>query len=234
MLNISARREKTTISPSVVNNVNVNTTGLSNLNHIPKQLPKRITQRCIKPVKRDISIEPTDNNNVVNTYSDIDDSIKIINNDGSTTTYNEVNNNDYNDGVVIYGEHQDVNNDVDVKDNNAVVSNIDNKFAGNGVDNEVDVLQKYISLLREHNIIKADKLILSPDELANIVLLITQADEVNITLNNDIGCISIGKFIAIENIYIIKNNTRNDFKLFYPSQYAYLRDLKIDLKHVSK
>lgn len=225
MLNISARREKTTISPSVVNNVSVNTTGLSNLNHIPKQLPKRTTQRCIKPITRDISIEQqkNDNNNVANTYSDIDESIKIINNDGQAITYNE--NNDYNDGVVIYGEQQDVNNEVDNKDNNAVISNI---------DNEVDVLQKYISLLREHNIIKADKLILSPDELANIVLLITQADEVNITLNNDIGCISIGKFIAIENIYIIKNNTRNDFKLFYPSQYAYLRDLKIDLKHVSK
>lgn len=223
MLNISARREKTTISPSVVNNVSVNTTGLSNLNHIPKQLPKRTTQRCIKPVKRDISIEPTDNNNVASAYSDIDESIKVIQPDGQAITYNE--NNDYNDGVVIYGEQQDVNNEVDNKDNNAVISNI---------DNEVDVLQKYISLLREHNIIKADKLILSPDELANIVLLITQADEVNITLNNDIGCISIGKFIAIENIYIIKNNTRNDFKLFYPSQYAYLRDLKIDLKHVSK
>lgn len=213
MLNISARREKTTISPSVINNVNVNTGGSSVLNNPPKgirykPIPKKQITREIQPDYNDIQ------NDVIDSIPTTDESIKIIQNDGSAVPYIEP----VQEQVNVSYEEQ--------KDNQEVVKD--------EAINEIDVLKAYIQILKEHNIIKANKLILSADELANIVLVITDADEVNVSLNNDIGCVSIGKNYAVENIYVSKNNTRNDFKLFYPAQYAYIRDLKIDLKHVSR
>jgi len=212
MLNISARREKTTISPSVINNVNVNTGGPSILNNPPKGIKYKPIQK--KQITREIAPDYNDiQNDVIDPIPTTDESIKIIQSDGSAVPYIEPE-----EQVNVSYEEQKDNQDV-VKD---------------AAINEIDVLKAYIQILKEHNIIKSNKLILSADELANIVLVITGADEVNVALNNDIGCVSIGKNYAVENIYVSKNNTRNDFKLFYPAQYAYIRDLKIDLKHVSR
>ena len=222
MLNISARRENLNVSPSVINNVNVNAQ-FSKLNRIPTKPPTKPITRSIKPRTREITNE---NNN-------IDESIKVINADGSAsvyvepTPYEQINeNNDTNEQIdVAYTEQQDDTTTIQQDNNN-------DNIIKSSINNEVNVLTQYIKLLREHNIIKAEKFVLTADELANIVLLITQANEVNISLNNDIGCVSIGKKRQVDNIYIIKDNTRNDFKLFYPSEYAYLRDLRVDLKNV--
>ena len=218
MLNISARRENLNVSPSVVNNVNVKQY-ISKLNRIPTKPP---TTRNIP--KRTREITTNENNN-------IDESIKVINADGSASVYVEPTPYEQIDQE----QANDTNEQIDVAYTEQPTEQITeqpNDIMKSTISNEVNVLTQYIKLLREHNIIKAEKFILSPDELANIVLLITQANEVNITLNNDIGCVSIGKKRQIENIYILKDNTRNDFKLFYPSEYAYLRDLRIDLKNV--
>jgi len=218
MLNISARRENLNVSPSVVNNVNVKQY-ISKLNRIPTQPPARPTTRNIQPRTREIT-----------TNENIDESIKVINTDGSASVYVEPTPYEQIDNT----EQTDTNEQIDVAytEQPTEQENNNDNIIKSTITNEVNVLTQYIKLLREHNIIKAEKFILSPDELANIVLLITQANEVNITLNNDIGCVSIGKKRQIENIYILKDNTRNDFKLFYPSEYAYLRDLRIDLKNV--
>ena len=218
MLNISARRENLNVSPSVVNNVNVKQY-ISKLNRIPTKPP---TTHNIP--KRTREITTNENNN-------IDESIKVINADGSASVYVEPTPYEQIDQE----QANDTNEQIDVAYTEQPTEQITeqpNDIMKSTISNEVNVLTQYIKLLREHNIIKAEKFILSPDELANIVLLITQANEVNITLNNDIGCVSIGKKRQIENIYILKDNTRNDFKLFYPSEYAYLRDLRIDLKNV--
>lgn len=217
MLNISARRENLNVSPSVVNNVNVKQY-ISKLNRIPTKPP---TARSIPKRTREI---------ISNENNDIDESIKVINADGSASVYVEPTPYEQIDQE----QATDTNEQIDVAYTEQPIEqeNNNDNIIKSTISNEVNVLTQYIKLLREHNIIKAEKFILSPDELANIVLLITQANEVNITLNNDIGCVSIGKKRQIENIYILKDNTRNDFKLFYPSEYAYLRDLRIDLKNV--
>lgn len=217
MLNISARRENLNVSPSVVNNVNVKQY-ISKLNRIPTKPP---TSRSIPKQTREI---------ISNENNNIDESIKVINADGSASVYVEPTPYEQIDNT----EPTDTNEQIDVAYTEQPIEqeNNNDNIIKSTISNEVNVLTQYIKLLREHNIIKAEKFILSPDELANIVLLITQANEVNITLNNDIGCVSIGKKRQIENIYILKDNTRNDFKLFYPSEYAYLRDLRIDLKNV--
>lgn len=220
MLNISARRENLNVSPSVVNNVNVNA-NFSKLNKIPIKPPTaRATQRNTQQRTRDIET--------------IDESIKVINSDGSASVY--VEHTPTPQGS--YYEQIDNNNEqIDVAYSEQQTEQIQQpqdtqQTIKQSINNEVNVLTQYINLLKEHNIVKAEKFILNADELANIVLLITQANEVNISLNNDIGCVSIGKKRQVDNIYIIKDNTRNDFKLFYPSEYAYLRDLRIDLKNV--
>lgn len=204
MLNISVKNDRLKVNPSIVNNVSINN---SKLNRIPKKVVN-------KPTTRDI---PTD------------ESIKIIDNVGNATTYSEPT--PY-ESIITNSIDEHNNEQLDViyeepteqEDNKEVKQDIDKSLLNS-------VLLQYIQLLKEHNIIKSNKLIITADELANIVLMITQADEVNISLNQDIGC-SIGKVRLVDNIYINKNNERKDFKIFYPNEYTYIRDLKINLKKV--
>lgn len=203
MLNISVKNDKLKVNPSIVNNVSINN---SKLNRIPKKV-----------------VKPTTTREIAN-----DESIKIIDNVGNATTYSEPT--PY-EAIITNSIDEQPNEQLDViyeeptiKDNEEVKQDIDKSLLNS-------VLLQYIQLLKEHNIIKANKLIISTDELANIILLITQADEVNISLNQDIGC-SIGKIRLVDNIYVNKNNERKDFKIFYPNEYTYIRDLKINLKKV--
>lgn len=222
MLNISARRENLNVSPSVVNNVNVNA-DFSKLNKIPTKLT-RTKSRAILP--RELT-------EAAQEAAKTDETIKIIHQDGSASVYIEPTpyeaiTEDTTEQVdAAYTEQQ-----AEQQTQQQTQQQTEQQTIKSSISNEVDVLTQYIKLLREHNIVKAEKFVLNADELANIVLLITQADEVNVSLNQDIGCVSIGKKKQVDNIYIIKDNTRNDFKLFYPSEYAYLRDLRIDLKNV--
>lgn len=205
MLNISVKNDRLKVNPSIVNNVSINN---SKLNRIPKKLTVK------QPTTRE---------------GPIDESIKIIDNVGNATTYNEPT--PY-DGIITNTSTEPIHEQLDVIYEEPTITE-DNKEVKQDIDKSLlnSVLLQYIQLLREHNIIKSNKFIVSADELANIVLLITQADEVNISLNQDIGC-SIGKVRLVDNIYINKNNEHKDFKIFYPTEYTYIRDLKINLKKV--
>lgn len=205
MLNISVKNDRLKVNPSIVNNVSINN---SKLNRIPKKLTAK------QPTTRDIPI---------------DESIKIIDNVGNATTYNEPT--PY-ENIITNTATEPIHEQLDVIYEEPTITE-DIKEVKQDIDKSLlnSVLLQYIQLLREHNIIKVDKFIISADELANIVLLITQADEVNISLNQDIGC-SIGKVRLVDNIYVNKNNERKDFKIFYPTEYTYIRDLKINLKKV--
>ena len=204
MLNISVKNDKLKVNPSIVNNVSINN---SKLNRIPKKITS-------KPIAREVPI---------------DESIKIIDNVGNATTYNEPT--PY-ENIITDTTTEPTHEQLDVIYEEPTITE-DIKEVKQDIDKSLlnSVLLQYIQLLREHNIIKSNKFIVSADELANIVLLITQADEVNISLNQDIGC-SIGKIRLVDNIYINKNNERKDFKIFYPTEYTYIRDLKINLKKV--
>ena len=206
ILNISVRSDKNKINPSIVNNVSINN---SKLNRIPTKLTRT----------KSGAILPRELTEAVQEATKTDETIKIINQDGSASVY------------------------VEPSPYERITEQIDAAYVEQQTEQQTEqkeaidkslinsVLLQYIRLLREHNIIKPDKFIMSADELANIVLLITQADEVNISLNQDVGC-SIGKIRLIDNIYINKNNERKDFKIFYPNEYTYIRDLKINLKKV--
>ena len=210
MLNISVRSDKNKINPSIVNNVSINN---SKLNRIPTKL----TRTKIRPI---LQRELTE---AVQEATKTDETIKIIHQDGTASVYVEP------------SPYEGITEDTTEQINVAYVEQQTEQQTEQkeAIDKSLinSVLLQYIQLLREHNIIKPDKFIISADELANIILLITQADEVNISLNQDIGC-SIGKIRLIDNIYINKNNERKDFKIFYPNEYTYIRDLKINLKKV--
>ena len=223
MLNVSVRKETTKVNPSIINTVNIQSE--SKLNKI-----KSLSQKPI--IKRNI-----DNS-----------SIKIINEDGTVSPYEEVTQDQpvhHSDEAVnplglveINPEQNDINVTYPIHPSDKAINpvgletEIEKESKQLTSDLKLDVVLEYIKLLREYGIIKPLKFVISSDELAKLVLMITQADEVNITLNSDVGCGLMSKEKLVENIYVLKNNERKDFKLFYPTEYTYIRDLKINMKKV--
>ena len=67
--------------------------------------------------------------------------------------------------------------------------------------------------------------------LTEFIKVLTDADKVEIDTLQDISCCGRPtKYNAIENIVVIKNNVRSDFKVSYNEWYRMLKDYRISLK----
>ena len=74
------------------------------------------------------------------------------------------------------------------------------------------------------------KVLMKTSNLANLVKTLTDADEVNIEISNDIECCGRPtKYNAIENIVVVKNKERTDFKVSHNEWYRKLKDYRISL-----
>ena len=91
--------------------------------------------------------------------------------------------------------------------------------------------------LVENNPLVVNKIIIAPENiLAELIKLLTSADQVKISyiLDNDVGC-SCGsvKYIAVDKIYIVKNEDTQILKYSYPDVIQILDDHKISYKLVA-
>ena len=74
------------------------------------------------------------------------------------------------------------------------------------------------------------KVLMKTSNLANLVKTLTDADEVNIEIANDIECCGRPtKYNTIENIVVVKNKERTDFKVSHNEWYRKLKDYRISL-----
>ena len=74
------------------------------------------------------------------------------------------------------------------------------------------------------------KVLMKTSNLANLVKELCDADEVNIELGCDISC--CGKptqYNTVENIVVVKNKERTDFKVSHNEWYRKLKDYRISL-----
>ena len=104
---------------------------------------------------------------------------------------------------------------------------------------EKENLAKALSImlnLVENNPLIINKIIVAPsDILAELIKLLTSAEEVKINyiLDNDVGCsCSSVKFIPIDKIYVIKNDETKILKYDYPDALQILDQHKISYKMV--
>lgn len=98
------------------------------------------------------------------------------------------------------------------------------------IDNELIVLKSFITILQDNNILKDKKITLPAEKLCNFIMEATGADDVKISVNNDVGCLHSCNH-KIENILIMKDNNRQDFKINYNQLYLYIKELGINLKY---
>ena len=74
------------------------------------------------------------------------------------------------------------------------------------------------------------KVLMKTANLANLVKELCDADEVNIEIGKDIECCGRPtKYNTIENIVVVKNNERTDFKVSHNEWYRKLKDYRISL-----
>ena len=74
------------------------------------------------------------------------------------------------------------------------------------------------------------KVLMKTANLANLVKYLCDADEVNIEITNDIECCGHPtKYNTIDNIVIVKNKERTDFKVSHNEWYRKLKDYRISL-----
>ena len=74
------------------------------------------------------------------------------------------------------------------------------------------------------------KVLMKTANLANLVKILCDADEVNIEIGKDIECCGRPtKYNTIENIVVVKNKERTDFKVSHNEWYRKLKDYRISL-----
>ena len=73
--------------------------------------------------------------------------------------------------------------------------------------------------------------IMQNDKLLNLVKTMTNADSVELDLSTDVSCCGKPtKYNYIGSIVIVKDNSRNDFKISYNKEYRLLKDYRISTK----
>lgn len=102
---------------------------------------------------------------------------------------------------------------------------------------ELETKNKFLEILLsiyETNPIKVnDLLICHSNTLMELIKLLTQADKVELIVNDDCacnGCVSRSKYLLIDRILVYKNNESNDLKYKYNSIYTELIRHNISLK----
>ena len=102
---------------------------------------------------------------------------------------------------------------------------------------ELETKNKFLEILLsiyETNPIKVnDLLICHSNTLMELIKLLTQADKVELIVNDDCscnGCVSHSKYLLIDRILVYKNNESNDLKYKYNNIYTELIRHNISLK----
>ena len=102
-------------------------------------------------------------------------------------------------------------------------------------DKYIQALHIILNIVRNNPLIVKNFVIPNGDDLNNLVRLLTNADEVEITLNYDVdcGCCGDNKIVFVDKIYVRKQNDLYIFKQSFPEAVKIFDDHKIYCKMVS-
>ena len=91
-----------------------------------------------------------------------------------------------------------------------------------------------INIVRNNPLVVENFVIANADDLNNLVRLLTNADEVEITLNYDVdcGCCADSKVALVDKIYVRKQNDLYIVKQSFPEAIKIFEDHKISWKMV--
>ena len=80
-----------------------------------------------------------------------------------------------------------------------------------------------------------DYIVLTEDKLVELVMELTQADKVELSISADITCCGpISKITYLDGIVVTKNDTAKDFKIGYNEEYRFLDSYRISPDFVVK
>ena len=101
-------------------------------------------------------------------------------------------------------------------------------------DKYIQALHIILNIIRNNPLIIKHFVIANGDDLSNLVRLLTNADEVEITLNYDAdcGCCGDSRVALVDKIYVRKQNDLYIFKQSFPEAVKILDDHKISCKMV--
>ena len=101
-------------------------------------------------------------------------------------------------------------------------------------DKYIEALHIMLNIVRNNPLVVKHFVIANTDNLNNLVLLLTNADEVEITLNYDVdcGCCGDSRVALVDKIYVRKHNDLYIFKQSFPEAVKILDDHKISCKMV--
>ena len=96
-----------------------------------------------------------------------------------------------------------------------------------------EALTLIIDIIQSNPLIQNKYIISHVDELTKLITLLTEADDVKIEINEDVGCCGIKSIAEIETIHIKKGDDICEFKYSYPLVKSLFIRLHISTKYVS-
>ena len=101
-------------------------------------------------------------------------------------------------------------------------------------DNVIEALSTMLQIIENNPLIVNKLIVATANDLTTLIKLLTNAEEVQLNLNNDIecSCINNSKYSTIDKIYVIKNGETLNFKYAFPDANKILDDHHISVKLV--
>ena len=101
-------------------------------------------------------------------------------------------------------------------------------------DNIINAYSLLLTIAENNPLIVNKFIVAKASELAELIKLLTLADDVQINLNLDVDCSCVGsvQYSSVDKIYVIKNNQTLNFKYSYPHANKILDDHRVSLKYV--
>ena len=101
-------------------------------------------------------------------------------------------------------------------------------------DNIINAYSLLLTIAENNPIVVNKFIVAKASELAQLIKLLTEADDVQINLNLDVDCSCIGSahYSSVDKIYIIKGSETLNFKYSYPNANKILDDHRVSVKYV--
>ena len=101
-------------------------------------------------------------------------------------------------------------------------------------DNIINAYSLLLTIAENNPVIVNKFLVAKASELAQLIKLLTEADDVQINLNLDVDCSCVGSvnYSSVDKIYIVKNGETLNFKYSYPNANKILDDHHVSVKFV--